>query len=143
MTYEGYWWDIVWRYHCKSNFQLHFYYRTIRQGCSKDFLLVIIFLFDLIYLFIVFFFGYFHGFGKEPLNPPHKSICEKAHLVTIHLQNNFKTNVLASIIFKISRECNLASKIQTHDICKNIFQGNAQRPLHRNCKQCVFLKASQ
>ena len=28
MTYEGYWWDIVWRY-CKSNFQLHFYYQTI------------------------------------------------------------------------------------------------------------------
>ena len=143
MTYEGYWWDIVWRYHCKSNFQLHFYYQTIDRVVLKTFFWLLFFYFIWFIYSLFFFFGYFHGFGKEPLNPPHKSICEKAHLVTIHLQNNFKTNVLASIIFKISRECNLASKIQTHDICKNIFQGNAQRPLHRNCKQCVFLKASQ
>ena len=72
--------------------------------------------------------SYFHGFGEEPLNPQ-ESINEKIHLVTIHLQEwifklnfNFKINALVSIIFKISRECNLTNKSQIHDIREIFFR---------------------
>ena len=77
------------------------------------------------------FFSYVHGYGEELLNPK-ESICEKTHLVRIHLQEwiliyqeNFeyfaKINVLVWIIFKISRECNLTNESQIHGICENIF----------------------
>ena len=49
-------------------------------------------------------------------------------------QNNFKylaeINVLVSIIIKISRECNSNNESQIHNICENIFQGNALRHLY-------------
>ena len=74
---------------------------------------------------------------ERPLNPQ-KSIREKTHLVMIHLQeriftyqDNFEINVLVSIIFKISRKCNLTNENQIHNIRENIFQGNVLRPLHR------------
>ena len=88
------------------------------------------------------FFSYFHGFGKEQLNPQ-ESIREKNHLVRIHLQewifiyqDDFEyfteINVHVSIFFKISREFNLTNERQIHNICENIFQGGTLRPLHRN-----------
>ena len=87
------------------------------------------------------FFSYFHGFDEEPLNPQ-KSICEKTHLVRIHsqewiftYQDNFEyfaeINVLVSIFFKNSRECNFTNESQIQNICKNIFQGDTLRPLRR------------
>ena len=88
------------------------------------------------------FFICFHGFGEEPLNPQ-ETIREKTHLVRIHLQewiliyaDNFEyfaeIKVLVSIIFKISRECNLTNESQIHNICENIFQGDTLRSLHGN-----------
>ena len=99
------------------------------------------------------FFICFHGFGEEPLNLQ-ETMREKTHLVRIHLQewiliyqDNFEyfaeINVLVSIIFKISRECNLTNESQIHNICENIFQGDTLRSLHRNWQQCVFFTASQ
>ena len=41
-------------------------------------------------------------------------------------------NVLASIIFKISRECKLTNESQIRNIRENIFQENALWPLQRN-----------
>ena len=81
-----------------------------------------------------YFFSYFHRFGKEPFNLQ-ESVCEKMHLATIRLQeliaiyqDNFEylveISILASIIIKILRECNLTIKSQIHNIHENIFQGN-------------------
>ena len=122
-------------YHYKIHFWLHyFYYLTIDRVFLKT-------LQKSIFVDCCFF-SYFHGFGEEPLNPQ-ESIREKTHLVRIHLQewiliyqDNFEyfaeINVLVSIIFKISREFNLANKSQIHNICENIFQGDTLRSLYRN-----------
>ena len=49
--------------------------------------------------------------------------------INFHYQDNFDyladLNVLASIIFKISRENKLSNESQIHDIHGNIFPGNA------------------
>ena len=66
------------------------------------------------------FFSCFHGFDEEPFNPQ-ETIREKTRLVRIYLQewilfyqDNFEyfagINVLVSVIFKISRECNLTNE---------------------------------
>ena len=85
--------------------------------------------------------SYFYRFGVEPLDLQ-ESIREKIDLGTIHLQeliftyqDNFEINVLVSVIFKISRECNLTDEIQIHNIRENRFkgiQGIASGPLHKN-----------
>ena len=41
-------------------------------------------------------------------------------------------NVLVSVIFKNSRECNLTNESQIHNISENIFQGDTLRSLHWN-----------
>ena len=90
----------------------------------------------------------FHVFGKEPLNPQ-ESILEKTHLVWIHFQesvfiyqDNFelliKVNVPVSIIFKISRECNLTNERQIRHIRENIFQESALRK--ELLKFCSYIK---
>ena len=88
------------------------------------------------------FFSYFHRFGEEPLNPQ-ESILEKTHLVRIYLQelifiyqDNFEyfaeINVLVSVIFKISRECNLTLKAKSTTSVK--IKGFAQKLI----KVCNF-----
>ena len=99
----------------------------------------------------IFLDSYFYRFGVEPLDLQ-ESIREKIDLVTIHLQewiftyqDNFEINVLVSVIFKISRECNLTDEIQIHNIRENRFngiQGIALGPLHKNWWKCVVLTAS-
>ena len=71
------------------------------------------------------------------------------YLVTIHLweliftyQDDFKINLLVSVIFKIPGECNLIDESQIYDIHENAFQ-SVLRPLDKNWEQCVFLTASQ
>ena len=101
--------------------------------------------------FAKFFFGgvaifldsYFHGFWVELLNPQ-ESIREKTYLATIHLQewiftyqDDFEINVLVSVIFKISRECNLTDESQIQDIHENGFQ-SLLRSLHKNWQQIRF-----
>ena len=79
-----------------------------------------------------YFFSYFRGFVEETFNSQ-ESIYEKILLVAIHLQEwlfisqyNFEylteINVLVSIFFKISRECNLTNESQIHNIRENIFR---------------------
>ena len=78
------------------------------------------------------FFSYFHGIGDEPRNRQ-ESIRKKASLVRIHLQerifiyqDNFEylagVKILVSIIFKISRECNLTNESQIHNSRKIFFR---------------------
>ena len=131
MTYERCGLDIVLKINRKSNFQLHFFYQTIDRAFLKT-------LWRFIFLISYFLDSYFHGFGKEPLNAQ-ELMREKTHPVMIHLeewiftcQDDFEINALVSIVFKISRECDLTSEGQIHDICENIFQGNGLRLLHRN-----------
>ena len=133
-------------YHYKINFWLHFFYyqaidriflKTLQKSVFVDWC----------------FFSCFHGFGEEPLNPQ-EIIREKTHLVKIYLQewiliyqDNFEyfaeINVLVSIVFKMSRECNLTNESQIYNICENIFQGDTLRSLQRNWWQCVFFTTSQ
>ena len=104
-------WILFSTYHYNIHFWLHFfYYQTIDRVFLKTFSIFV----------DCCFFSYFHRFGEKPLNPQ-ESIREKPHLVRIHMQecifiyeDNFKyfaeINVLISIIFKISRGCNLTNE---------------------------------
>ena len=67
MTYEGYWWDIVWRYHCKSNFQLHFYYQTIDRVVLKTFFWLLFFYFIWFIYSLFFFLVIFTDLAKSHL----------------------------------------------------------------------------
>ena len=147
------------------------YYNNIvtykRYCCSKDIITKLTFRYtsitklwteflqklcgNLFFWVAIFLDSYFYRFGVEPLDLQ-ESIREKIDLVTIHLQewiftyqDNFEINALVSVIFKISRECNLTDEIQIHNMRENRFngiQGIALGPWHKNWWKCVVLTAS-